>query len=165
MAKKVNAWDVQVGGNVHHVEFKRNKISIDGAEPQKLKTFQITKVTGFRQVSIPVDTDVLTLYISTFGDYALVQNGIDLATGQPYDAAPLPKWVWVFWILFIVDFVAIMGGALGGCVNMLGAAAVTKIIANHKDSVGKRVTLSILVWLLLSIVEFLAAFAISGALN
>lgn len=164
MAKKVTAWDVQVGENVHHIEFKKNKISIDGAEPQKLKEFQITRVTGFQQVSIHVDTEVLTLYISTFGEYALVQNGIDLATGQPYDATPLPKWVWVFWILFIVDFFGLVGGALGAVINFLGAAAVTKIISKHEDSTGKRVTLSILAWLGISVIELIIALVISGAL-
>ena len=164
MAKKITEWDVQVGENTHHIEFKKNKISIDGAAPQKLKEFQITRVTGFQQVSIPVDTEVLTLYISTFGEYALVQNGIDLATGEPYDATPLPKWVWVFWILFIVDFAVVMGGALGAVFNFLGAGAVTKIVSKHEESKSKRAILATLTWFGITVAEAIIALLIAGAL-
>lgn len=164
MAKQVNTWDVMVGENVHHVEFKKNKITIDGGVPQKIKEFPITRETGFQKVNIQLDNEEVYLYISTFGQFALVQNGINLATGEAYDATPLPKWIWAFWALFIVDFVVVCGGAIGGALNFLGAGLVTKIVSKNEDSVGKRAALAALTWLGFTVVEIIIALFFAGLL-
>ena len=46
-----------------------------------------------------------------------MHNGIDCKTGQPFVEVVMPKWIWVFWAIYIADFFLFLGGALGGAIN------------------------------------------------
>ena len=93
---------------------------------------------------------------------AIVHSGIDCKTGQPFVEEVMPKWIWVFWAIYIADFFLFLGGALGGAINA-AAAIVTGSIAMKKNTgTGVKVILCIVFCVIVTLVEILGAYAIIG---
>lgn len=91
-----------------------------------------------------------------------MHNGIDCKTGQPFVEEVMPKWIWVFWAIYIADFFLFLGGALGGAINA-AAAIVTGSIAMKKNTgTGVKVILCIVFCVIVTLVEILGAYAIIG---
>ena len=156
-------WNVESQGLMHQVILHKNKISVDGNEPVKLKDLNAQKVNKVWAYTIPLGTmDSCTLYRSSYTGDSLVQNGIDCKTGQPYVEEKLPKWVWIFWILYILDFALIIQGAIGGALNA-GEAAFTGTIALQRNlSTAAKVILSTVFWFVITILEIIIVCVVIG---
>lgn len=151
MAKEL-VWAVQVCDEMHQIKFAKNKVTIDNGDPLNLKSFQFAKVDGGKEYYIPFGNEAVVLYISAQPPI-LSYRGIDCATGEPYVPMKAPAWSYVFWGLFLLDFLLLVGGALGGAINLGAAVIVNSIAANRKKSVGSRVAICLAIWFGITLAE------------
>ena len=162
MAKKL-VCNVESQGMMHQVTVSGNKVTVDGNAPMKIKDLPKEKRKSGAAIRIPLSQmDSCILYRSSFTGDSLVHNGIDCKTGQPFVEEVMPKWIWVFWAIYIADFFLFLGGALGGAINA-AAAVVTGSIAMKKNTgTVVKVILCIVFCVIVTLVEILGAYAIIG---
>lgn len=152
-----------VNGLEHTIRLKSFSAVLDG-EVIKYKNLQKEKDAGLTRYTLPVDGDNVYIYNRAYVGSSAVYNGIDLATGKEYITAPTPKWMIIFAILYLIDFIVLLGGAIGGLVNALGIAASVKIALNQNKSTGKRVLLCVLMFVGITVAEFIIATVFATAL-
>lgn len=145
MKKNNNIINFYCNGIPHQIRFSGSKITIDNINTVMLKSLPKTKIKGYTQYSINVDGNMLDLFISTYGNRYLVQNGIDCETGQPFQALTMPKWAYIF-VFMCAIFFAFLDGAIGGAFVGGSIAIILQIASNHRMSVGKRVGLCFAAW-------------------
>ena len=75
----------------------------------------------------------------------------------------MPKWIWVFWAIYIADFILFLGGALGGAINAAAAIVTGSIAMKKNTSTGAKVIFCIVFCVIVTLVEIMGAFAIVGA--
>ena len=102
MKKNNNIINFYCNGIPHQIRFSGSKITIDNINTVMLKSLPKTKIKGYTQYSINVDGNMLDLFISTYGNRYLVQNGIDCETGQPFQALTMPKWAYIFVFMCVI---------------------------------------------------------------
>ena len=165
MAKKL-VCNVESQGMMHQVTVSGNKVTVDGNAPMKIKDLPKEKRKSGAAITIPLSQmDSCILYRSSFTGDSLVHNGIDCKTGQPFVEEVMPKWIWVFWAIYIADFFLFLGGALGGAINA-AAAVVTGSIAMKKNTdTGVKVILCIVFCVIVTLVEIMGAYAIINAIQ
>ncbi|MBR4357190.1 MAG: hypothetical protein IKQ00_04625 [Butyrivibrio sp.] len=83
----------------------------------------------------------------------LTYNGRNVETGQKYSPLELPDWVFIFVALYVLNFIFILQGALGGAFAALGAVITSKFAGDKYKSTGKKVILSVLLLLGISSVS------------
>lgn len=137
MAKK--SWSVVTDEGTFSVDLSGSKVSISGGAPQKLTSF--AKKTHFMdtEYTIPLGNRSATLFIQSMASPVLAYNGVDCATGQPWEYQKIPVWGWVFLIL---DLVALL---VAGWLIVLLALIVTMVIIRSKLNTGIKIVLCILV--------------------
>lgn len=137
MAKK--SWSVVTDEGTFSVDLSGSKVSISGGAPQKLTSF--AKKTHFMdtEYTIPLGNRSATLFIQSMASPVLAYNGVDCATGQPWEYQKIPAWGWVFLIL---DLVALL---VAGWLIVLLALIVTMVIIRSKLNTGIKIVLCILV--------------------
>ena len=89
----------------------------------------------------------------------------NVETGEEYTTIQLPKWVYVFVVLYIVNFFLILGGALGGATSAIGAYASANISADDKRPTSTKVLFCIGLYVVISAVSLLLAIAAHSALQ
>lgn len=163
MAKELS-WNVESQGITHQIKFSKNQIYIDAMEGMKLKEFQSKKINGHTEYAIPVNGDTFYFYVNPYTAPVLTHDGVDCKTNEPFVPTKLPKWIWVFWILYIIDFMLLCGGALGGAMNAGGACLSAAIASDKKKSTAAKVFICLGMWLVFTIIEFIVAFFATKAL-
>lgn len=161
MAKKEMIWNLEAQGIPYKIELIGNKLSINGAEPVKLNKLPRKSNLLETNYSIMVEGKEAVLHIRQFGTPILSYDGRDCATGEAYIPAKVPGWVWVFVVLHAMDFLFLVGGAVGAAVQFLVIAALASVSSNAKRSTGSRVLLCVGIWLLSTVLQFILAFGIS----
>ena len=154
MAAKEMVWNFEAQNIPYKVEFKKNAVSINNAEPVKLN--KLTKKTNLlgTDYSMMIEGKEAVLHIRSFSAPVLSYDGRDCATGEEYIPAKVPAWTWVFVILHAIDFFLILGGALGGAIQALVIILIAAIASNPKMSTGVRILLCAAIWLLSSALQF-----------
>lgn len=134
MAKKT--WTDTTDEGIFTVDLNGNKISINGGAPEKLN--KLARKTHFVDVeyTLPLGNRMATLFVQSLAAPVLSYNGIDCATGNPWEYQKIPVWSI---ILMILDF--ILGGVLWGLI----ASIVTAVIVRSSLNKGLKIVLSILV--------------------
>ena len=167
MAAPTGNWNyTDSQGMSHSVDLAKNKVSIDGGEPvkiSKLKGKGSNMLETIYQIPNETGDDVKMCFKGKAP--VLTCNGINVETGEAYTPTKLPGWIWVFYVLYIVNWFLIMGGALGGAANAGGAFICSTIAANTKMKTVAKVFACIGVYVGFTIVEVIIAVAISSALN
>lgn len=136
MAKK--SWSVTTDEGTFSVDLKGSKLSINGGAPQKLTRF--AKKTHFidTEYTIPLGNRAATLVIQSMAAPVLAYNGVDCATGQPWEYQKIPAWGWVFLILDIVS--VLFSGWLWALIALL----VTAVVIRSKLNTGVKIVLCLL---------------------
>lgn len=156
--------NVESQGMMHQVTVSGNKVTVDGNAPMKIKDLPKEKRKSATAITIPLSQmDSCILYRSSFTGDSLVHNGIDCKTGQPFVEESMPKWIWVFWAIYIADFILFLGGALGGAINAAAAIVTGSIAMKKNTSTGAKVIFCIVFCVIVTLVEIMGAFAIVGA--
>ena len=74
----------------------------------------------------------------------------------------MPGWAWVFIVLHVIDFFFLVGGAIGGILQVFIVTAIAAVASNRKKSTGVRVLVCIGIWLLSTIAQFILAVGIAS---
>lgn len=153
-------------GVSHSVELLKNRVTVDGGEPVKINKLRGKGSNMLETVyEIPNGTgDDVKLYFRN-KNITLVCNGINVQTGETYEPVNIPGWIWVFYILFIVDFFLIIGGAVGGCIFAGGAALCSTVASSRKMKGAGKVFACIGIYAGFTIVSLIIAVLISGLIS
>lgn len=148
-------WNFEAQNIPYRIEYEKNKISINNAEPVKLRkfTYKNADILG-QDWSIPLEGTEAVLHIRAFRAPVLSYNGRDCATGEEYIPAKVPGWTWVFIILHAIDFFLILGGALGGGIQAAVNMLIASVASNTKRSIGVRILMCAGIWLLSTALQF-----------
>lgn len=163
MAKELS-WNAESQGTTHQIKFSKNMLYIDAMEGKKLKEFQSKKINGHTEYAVPVNGDTFYFYVNPYTAPVLAHNGLDCKTNEPFVPTKPPKWVWVFWILYIINFIFICGGALGGAMNVGGACLTAGIAMNRKKSTTANIFTCLGIWLAFTAIEVIVALTVTKAL-
>lgn len=161
MAAKEMVWNFEVQGIPYKIELKKNKVSINRAEPVALKNFKRKSNFIETNYSMMLGGKEAILHMRQFGAPVLSYEGRDCATGEEYIPVKVPGWTWVFIVLHAIDFFFLIGGAVGGMLQFLIAAAMATVASNTKMSTGVRVLACLGIWLVSTIVQFIIAFGLA----
>ena len=162
MAAKEMVWNFEVQGIPYRVELKKNAISVNGAEPVKLNKLARKSSLTETHYSMMIEGKEAVLHVKQFGAVVLSYDGRDCATGEEYIPARMPGWAWVFIVLHAVDFFFLIGGAIGGILQVFIITAIAAVASNRKKSTGVRVLVCIGIWLLSTIAQFILAVGIAS---
>lgn len=162
MAAKEMVWNFEVQGIPYRVELKKNAISVNGAEPVKLNKLARKSSLTETHYSMMIEGKEAVLHVRQFGAVVLSYDGRDCATGEEYIPAKMPGWAWVFIVLHVIDFFFLVGGAIGGILQVFIVTAIAAVASNRKKSTGVRVLVCIGIWLLSTIAQFILAVGIAS---
>lgn len=112
--------------------------------------------------SMMIEGKEAILHVRQFGAVVLSYDGRDCATGEEYIPAKMPGWAWVFIVLHAIDFFFLIGGAVGGILQVFIVTAIAAVSSNRKKSTGVRVLVCIGIWLLSTIAQFILAVGIAS---
>lgn len=157
-------WNFEVQGIPYKVELKKNKVSINNAEPVKLTTLARKSSFWETHYSMMIEGKEAVIHIKQFASPVLSYDGKDCATGEEYVPTKVPAWAWVFIVLHAADWFLFIGGALGGVIQALIIAAIASVSSNTKKSTGTRVLVCLVIWLLSTAVQFVLASWLSSIL-
>lgn len=150
-------------GVSHSVDLTKNKITIDGGEPMniaKLKSKSSNMVETIYDIPNGSGDDIKLCLNGKKPIFTC--NGIDVETGEAYEPTKLPGWIWVFYVLVIINFFLLIGGAIGGALSALIAFFCSVIAGNKKMKTGVKVLACIGIYVVATIVEFIIAVALYG---
>lgn len=164
MAAKEMSWNFEAQNVPYRVELSKNTLSINGDEPVKLSKLSRKSTLLETNYSIMIEGKEAVLHIKQFGAPVLSYEGRDCATGEAYVPTKTPGWVWIFVVLHAIDFFLLIGGAIGGAVQVLVIAALAAVASNPKRSTGMRVLLCTGIWLLSTVAQFILALGLSSIL-
>lgn len=156
MAKEM-VWNFEVQGVPYKVELKKNKVSINNAEPVKLTKLARKSSLWETHYSMMIEGKEAVIHIKQYGNPVLSYDGKDCATGEEYVPTKVPVWAWVFIVLHIADWFFLIGGAIGAAIQVLVLAAIAAVSSNTKKSTGMRVLVCAAIWLLSTAVQFVLA--------
>ncbi len=161
MAAKEMVWNFDAQGIPYKIKLKKNKVSINGAEPVALDMFK--RKSNFIGVnySIMIEGKEAILHMRQFGAPVLSYDGRDCATGKEYTPVKVPGWTWVFIVLHAIDFFFLIGGAVGGVVQALIAIAMATVASDTRKSTGVRVLACLGIWLVSTVVQFVLALGLA----
>lgn len=158
-------WNVSVEGNVCNVRFEKNKIFVNGNRIKNFKKAKGSSVveTGY-ELALGNQTAVIWAPAFRGEEPVLTLNGINVLTGQMHELKKIPGWIYVFAVLYIVDFILLLGGALGGALNFAMYAFTNKIAVDTKKSPATRVVLCTVFYIVVTVVELIIAMLLGSAI-
>lgn len=165
MAAKEMVWNFEVQNIPYKIELKKNTVSINNAEPVKLNKLSRKSNLLETNYSMMIEGKEAVLHIRQFSAPILSYDGRDCATGEEYIPVKIPGWVWVFVVLHALNFLFLVGGAIGAAVQMLVIAALAAVASNPKKTTGVRVLTCVGIWLLSTAVQFILALGIASLMS
>ncbi|WP_029231677.1 hypothetical protein [Butyrivibrio sp. VCB2006] len=163
---KVISWEFNTAdGTPVEINLRRNTwVSVNGGEEVNARTIKNKAESNIFEnvldIALP-NNEIAKLFVSTTKKH-MVYNGRDVNTGEEYAAAPIPGWAWIFVVLYAFNFLAVLGGALGGMVNLFAAALSIQIATRCKKSTGVKVLLSALLFVAVAAISLVIATIILG---
>lgn len=161
-------WNVTVNGTEHRLELDdKCKVSINGATPVLVTKFKKKSHILETEYNIPLgnQTAVLHLPSGKGKEPVLTINNRDCITGAEYEVEKAPAWGWAFAVLYVINFLFIMGGALGGGVGVGFTLVSLNIAANKKKSIPARVMTGIGVYVAVTVVSLIINLGIAAMLG
>ena len=157
MAKKT--WSVTTDEGTFSVDLKGSKVSINGAPPERLNRF--AKKTHFidTEYTIPLGNRTATLVIQSMASPVLAYNGVNCATGEPWEYQKIPVWGWIFLIIDII--LAPFFGWLWALLALL----VSAVVIRSKMNVGLKIILCILLIIAAAAMGIMVGAAVGVALS
>ena len=143
---------------------KNSWLSVNGSQEVKIKTIKNSADSNYFEsvfdVALP-NGEIAQLFSSTTQKH-LVYNGRDVVTGEECTVASIPAWAWVFVVLYAINFFAVLGGALGGVVNIFAIIFTIQIATRSKKSTGVKILLNVLLFIGVVILSLLIASLFLG---
>ena len=162
MAKE-KTWSFQTAdGTPVQVTLRKNRwISVNGDAEMNIKTLKDSVDSNIFEnaFNIPLPNGETAKFFAGMGQ-KVVYQGKDVETGLDYEAASIPKWTYVFFVLFVVNWFFIMGGALGALASLFGAYGVYYVAARTDKGTGVKVGLSALVYVGVTILSLVIVSAL-----
>lgn len=157
MAVQTHSWNINLDGNYYKVNLEKNKLSINDGEAIKLSKLPKKSVFPHMKYFLKLGNREAVLNVQQGGAAVITIDGIDYLTGKPYSLTPMPGWAWIFIVLHILNFILVIGGAIGGaCLG--GMSIITmSIAAGNEESTGKKVMWCTIIWLVSTVIEFILA--------
>ena len=136
------------------VTLNKNKlVSVNGSPETKVMALKSPESNFAERVfDIPLGNGEIAK-LCVRNKQVLVYNGRNVETGQKYSPLELPDWVYIFVALYVLNFIFILQGILGGAFAALGAVITSKFAGDNYKSTGKKVILSVLLLLGISSVS------------
>ena len=160
-------WSFSIGNKNYNVLFEKRKfISVNGEDAikiAKLKSKESNILETVHDVDLG-DGKVAKLCMRK-KEFTLVYDGKNLENGRPYEITDVPKWAFVFEVLYIVNFFLIMGGAVGACVSLIGAVVSATIASNKKMNNVAKVLASVALYAVLTVISFFVASSVAATLR
>lgn len=163
MAAKQVLWNVEIDGIPYKIELAKNKITINDGESIPLSKFKNKSKVIYNEFNIPVAGKEMVLYSGVTGT-VLTMDGRDCATGKEYIAPVMPKWAWIFVVLYAVNFFLLIGGAIGGAISA-GFAWMTISVASSRQTTGKKFFICLGIYIGITIIEFFLALFLFRTMN
>ena len=155
MAKE-RTWSFQTtDGTPVQVTLRKNRwVSVNGQPEIKLKELKDGQDSNLFEVAfnIPLPNNEQAKLFSGMGQ-KVVYEGKDVETGLEYEAATIPKWTYVFFVLFVINWFVIMGGAFGALASLLGAYAVYYVATRTEMATGGKVGISAAAYVVITAVS------------
>ncbi|MCR4694130.1 MAG: hypothetical protein K5773_02265 [Pseudobutyrivibrio sp.] len=151
-------WSVAVGGQNYDIALEKNRLSVNGQEPVKISKLKSKDSNMLQSVYDVMLGETLAKLVVTNKDARFVVDGKDVETNEDFDFITLPKWVYVFYVLCVVDFFAVVGGAIGGALYLTTAVFISRTAASKKMSNGGKIAACIGIYLAATLLGL--AFAI-----
>ncbi|MBR6149397.1 MAG: hypothetical protein IKQ44_13725 [Lachnospiraceae bacterium] len=152
--------------NSFKVVFEKNKlVSVNGGEAVKIAKLK-SKDSNMLEAVYDVDLgngQIAKLCVRK-NVPTLVYDGKNVENGQKYEVTQIPKWAYVFVALYVVNFFFIIGGALGGAINMASAVISTTIASNTKKNAAIRVISCIVIYVVVTAVSLVVAYSVRKTL-
>lgn len=157
-------WNLTVEGMNYNVKFEKNKIFVNGNKVAPLKRVKGSNAaaTGY---NVPLGTVNAIMYIPASKKIQpiLTIDGNDVLTGQHYEVPKIPGWAYAFVALYVVNWLFLIGGAIGAVVSAGFATMTLGLAADNTKSIGKRVAIGIAIYAAVTIVELIFLLTIVGA--
>lgn len=157
MAKKT--WSVTTDEGTYSVDLKGSKVSINGAPPERLNRFAKKAHFIDTEYTIPLGNRTATLVIQSMASPVLAYNGVDCATGEPWQYQKIPAWGWIFLVIDII--LAPFFGWLWALLALL----VSAVVIRSKLNVGVKIILCILLIIAAAAMGLLVGVAAGVALS
>ncbi len=159
-------WDVLADGTQHRVALEEGWLWVDENAALPLRKYQKRTHLREQEFLIPVGDKKASLHILSQKDSAPVLSfeGRNCATGGEYRVAMPPGWAWTFAVLYILNWLLIVGGAIGGAIWSVCAWFTMRIAADGQTSTVKRVLISIGIYVITTIVTLIAIVKIIAIL-
>ena len=162
-------WNIQLAdGGVAQVEiFGNRKVSINGSEAVKLKDLLNKEESSIfeKGYDLPLGNGEVAKYYIQNLKTALTYNGIDIDTGKEHTPFKVPGWLYVFFVLYCVDFFAFLGGALGGILYVCAISLGYNICKKPELKTSSKVLFNTLIYIAATVIGIVVAVAVSLALN
>lgn len=157
MAAKTFVWNIEVEGVPYKIEFVKNQVIVNNREPLKLNKLKRTGNSWVEShYAVPLDEEKEAfLHIRQFANPILSYSEKDCKTGEAYVPLKVPGWAWFFVVLHAIDFFILMGGAIGGALQVFVISIIVSVSSNQKKKTASRVLACAGIWLLSTIVQFL----------
>ena len=161
-------WNFTTDGEKNYnVVFEKNRyVSVNGSEPVKIAKIRAKENSVLENVyDVDLgDGQVAKLCVKK-NQAALVYNGKDVNTGATHEIKDVPKWVYIFEGLYILNFFLIMGGALGVVVSMASMLASASIAVNKKMNTVVKILLCIILYVVVTIISYTVATGLTSLIE
>lgn len=149
----------------YEVSFSARQVTVMPGTSYRWK--DLTKGGHFyeRSYQVPFPNGNLVVYMDMMGKRSLSLNGIDPVTGLKREPMKLPEWSWAFFVLYIINFFVLIGGALGAIMNIGFASATINVASDSTKKTSTRVLQCIAIYAAVTILEAALAFIIISFRN
>ena len=148
-------WNVTANDSYYKVSYDGKKLSINGGDLLPLRKFKKKAHALETEYFIPVGNETAVLHISNRKkvEPVLTLGGIDCMTGQSYQMEKAPGWVWGFVVLYVINFIFILGGAVGGALSSACSLFSILIASDRKKNIVLRVLLCVAIYIVVTAVS------------
>ncbi|MCR5415870.1 MAG: hypothetical protein K6E79_03640 [Pseudobutyrivibrio sp.] len=164
---KTKIWNFfKADGTPVNVTLNKNRfVSVNGGPEMKLNTLKAPEGSFAEKVfNVPVGNGEYAK-LCVKNNQVLTYNGFNVETGEAYTPMELPKWAYVFVVLYVMNFFLVIGGAIGGAISAGFAFLTATIASDRKMSTGLRVFLCILLYIGVTIGSLFIAIVLLGVFN
>ncbi|MBQ1641363.1 MAG: hypothetical protein II571_09140 [Lachnospiraceae bacterium] len=168
MAKE-NNWNFNLeDGTPVTVTMRKNKwISVNGGNETNCKELKDGVESNFFEnvFNIPLENgESVKLFVSTTNK-VLTYQGKDVTTGEEYLAAKVPAWSYAFIVLYVINWLFIIGGAIGAVIDLFAVAYTVQTATRSKKGTGAKVGLCIAIYVVVTILSLILAGLLANVLN
>lgn len=153
MAVKNKVWNIDVEGIPYKVEYIKNKVIINNGEPVKIT--KLKKLSGNAvetNYELPIENGDVVLHVRGSNSILSYCNR-DCETGEEYVPMTIPKWVWIFVVLHALNFLFLIGGAVGGAFQGGVICTMLAVAADQTNKTGKKVLTCAGIWIVSTVIQ------------